>query len=163
MKNPAKNPVKIAVGRTTVRNMAVKVKPSGRPAINRAKKIKAAPLIRVPRKPMAITFGLFNLNFLSIKFAARYMNKPLRSLSIMLGTWPPGKVVVRAARIPARAETTRAFFKFKFIKIARNMVRSKKSGFIPPTIPGITRWSRVPIASSMADDVRSLVVIDPPY
>ena len=66
-----------------------------------------------------------------------YIMIEVTDLSIMLGSCPPGKVVVKAPKIPATIPVIIAILKFFVIVMDKIINASNKSGFIPKTIPGV--------------------------
>lgn len=147
------------VGSITVKKSTEKG--AGSPNISSADPKNAIPLTTVPRKLEKHT----NIIFFEAEFIKdpnnvikKYINKADTNLSIIEGSWPPGKPVVNAAIIPDTTPVTIVFFKFEFIIIAMNIQANIKSGLTPKNRGGVTAWSTNPIPKSTADITRSLVV-----
>src|SRR5699024_224736 len=99
-----------------------------------AKNIK--PLTIVPTifiMPIRI-FDNSKLNTFEYK---KYINKPVATLSTIDGICPPGKPVVIAAIKPAPVETINVDLKSLVIIMHKNIITSKKSGFIPNNRGGV--------------------------
>ena len=110
MKNPIKE-LSNEVGSTT--DIKSIKKGAGKPNRIRAEPRKMLPLIIVPRKQIPVILSG------ELKFEPLYIPYTIMEviiLSIMLGSCPPGKVVVKAHKTPAAIPVIKVILKF-FVKI----------------------------------------------
>jgi hypothetical protein len=109
---------------------------TGRPVIKEAALKKVIPLTKVPTAAVRPTIKELTSNFPS---DFKRMNKTMQvtALSIILGSCPPGNVVVRADRSPANRAVMIKLSLSLLINSDKNMNISRKSNFIPPRNPGV--------------------------
>ena len=143
-------------GSTTVTNK--KLNGSSTPKMNIATDRKIVPEISVPNPTSSVDAIKLLVIFLTAMTIAK-ITKAVINLSIMLGKNPKGKLennpditpVVMASKKTLRASGNK--------KIPMNIIVNMKSGFIPPLIPGITKYNAVPTAINIAIKTRFFVFI----
>lgn len=119
---------------------------------------KTVPEIAVPIPTSTALTAIFCVPFFSTTINAKKINA-VTNLSIMFGTKPPGNVENRPDKIPvvnANKKTSRVFGNSK---IPTNIIVNMKSGFIPPIMPGITRYNAHPTPTSSAINTKFFVFI----
>jgi len=147
---------KAIAGSTTVTNR----RPNGTstPRMNIATDKKIVPDSSVPNPTRTVDAIKLLVTFLTIKTIANTTNA-VTNLSIMFGKRPSGKEennpditpVVMASKNTLRTSGNK--------KIPMNIIVNIKSGFIPPLIPGMTKYKAAPTATNIAIKTKFFVFI----
>ncbi len=123
-------------GKTTPTNNGKNPTPPGNPTIVRADVKKITPEIIVPNAVIISVESDALTNRLSITYKT-YTIIDVNTLSMMFGTKPPGKELVRPDKKPVTIPKMKLFLSPGNKMIPKNIINSIISGFIPLKIGGI--------------------------
>jgi hypothetical protein len=148
--------LKAAAGITTVAKSATNG--PGNTTINNADPKNTAPEINVPTAVKTATLIIEFRNLPNIKNNEKN-SKDVTGLSMIFGSWPPGKPVVKADIPPVTiAKSITLLISGKRI-IPKNIIVNIMSGFIPRKMGGITACKTAPIPTNSDKDTRFFVFI----
>ena len=119
---------------------------------------KTLPEIAVPIPTRTAAIAIFCDTFFSTTINAKKI-KAVTNLSIIFGTKPAGNVENRPDRIPVVNASKKTSRVFGNNRIPTNIIVNIKSGFIPPIMPGITRYNAHPTPTNSAINTKFFVFI----
>ncbi len=143
-------------GSTTVTNKTLNGRST--PKMNIATERKIAPDISVPNPTRIVDAIKLLVIFLKVIIIPKMM-KAVINLSMMFGKSPNGKLENNPEITPVVIASKKTLRTSGNKKIPMNIIVNMKSGFIPPLIPGMTKYKAVPTATNIAIKTRFFVFI----
>ncbi len=126
--------LRAVAGKTTTKNSSVNN--ASAPNTNIAVDKKIVPEISVPMQVSKTPTASLLTDFCNKRTSAKKINA-VTNLSIIFGTKPPGNVENRPEIIPVVTPNKKTFFACGNKRMDINIITKRKSGFIPPIIPGV--------------------------